>query len=232
LHVYKCGGGPQRICHTSAIHFFFLRGQAFCRAFPPPPFLGLQVFAPLAALSACMRGASEGRAASSGRISGGNETPAAALSHSEIHKPLAFVSRYAEALDILVPNLSNTDLLRQGYDIKFMTPLAAQPPGTGKTALGLNLTVILRRPRDRPALEAAVARRPQRAWCWGIDGAPEVQQGLRDGRDENLVMRTLLSAFPHEEKLLLRLKETEPLLIRMRELVAPEFGFSFDKALA
>jgi hypothetical protein len=49
-----------------------------------------------------------------------------------LSKPLAFVNRYAEALDVLVPNLSNHECLRCDSDVKYVTPLAAQPPGTGK----------------------------------------------------------------------------------------------------
>ena len=79
--------------------------------------------------------------------------------------PLAFVNRYAEALDVLMPNLANHECLRRGSDVKFDTPLAAQPPGTGKTALGRNITAILRRPREASAaVEASVAERLRNPW--------------------------------------------------------------------
>jgi hypothetical protein len=72
-----------------------------------------------------------------------------------LKKPLAFVNRYAEALDVLVPNLANHECLREGLDVKYDTPLAAQPPGTGKTLLGRNITAILCRPREADAAAEA-----------------------------------------------------------------------------
>jgi hypothetical protein len=150
-----------------------------------------------------------------------------------LKKPLAFVNRYAEALDVLVPNLANHECLREGLDVKYDTPLAAQPPGTGKTLLGRNITAILRRPREADAAaEAAIAERLRTAWCWGGGAAPAVELALRDPREENLVLRTLLAHFPHHEDTLLKLKHVAPLVIQMKGLVTPEFGFGFDRALA
>jgi hypothetical protein len=150
-----------------------------------------------------------------------------------LKKPLAFVNRYAEALDVLVPNLDNQECVRDGLDVKFSTPLAAQPPGTGKTALGRNVTAILRRPREADVeTEAHVAERLRTAWCWGGEAAKNVDEALRDGRDENLVVRTLLAIFPHQHDTVLRLKRTEPLVLQMKGLVTPRFGLDFDGALA
>jgi hypothetical protein len=147
-------------------------------------------------------------------------------------KPLAFVNRYAEALDILVPNLANQECLREGLRVKYITPLAAQPPGTGKTALGENITAILRRPRESDiGVETAIATRLKTAWCWQ-DGAPSLHKALNDIRNENLVMRTLMARYPHHEETLLKLKYVKPLIIEMKTLVTPEFGFRFDRALA
>lgn len=60
-------------------------------------------------------------------------------------------------LDILVPNLLNQERLLTHF--KMTTPLAAQPQGTGKTALGSNICAVLRRPRETPDEEEIVARR-------------------------------------------------------------------------
>lgn len=156
---------------------------------------------------------------------------ASLASIQELEFPLAFVNRYAEALDVLVPNLHNAAAIRKGANVKFKTPLAAQPPGTGKTELGCNLTAILRRPRDPPDVEVVLAERLRRAWCWRGNAGP-VERALRDGRNENLVVRSLLAAFPDEEELIMQLKDTKPLVIRMNELVTPRFGLDFDAALA
>ena len=165
----------------------------------------------------------------------GDSPPSSGVSgeYDALTMPLAFVNRYAEALDVLVPNLANHECLREGLDVKFDTPLAAQPPGTGKTVLGRNITAILRRPREADsAAEAAIAERLRTAWCWGGSPAPPVELALRDPRDENLVMRTLLAHFPHHEETLLKLKHVAPLVIEMKGLVTPDFGFNFDRALA
>lgn len=148
--------------------------------------------------------------------------------------PLTFVNRYSEALDILVPNLLNTDMLDVGADIKFDTPLAAQLPGAGKTALGVHITSILRRPRDPPDLEGAIAQRMKQAWCLGKGriNSGYVDRALQAGGEHNLVMRTLLTAFPNQRELLLKLMHTQPLLIRMKDVVNPQFGLEFDAALA
>jgi hypothetical protein len=150
-----------------------------------------------------------------------------------LKEPLAFVNRHAEALDVLVPNLANQESLRCGSRVKYETPLAAQPPGTGKTVLGENITAILRRPREADVVaEAAIAERLRTAWCWGGGAAPAVELALRDPRDENLVMRTLLAHFPHHEETLLKLKHVTPLVIEMKGIVMPYFGLDFDSALA
>jgi len=150
-----------------------------------------------------------------------------------LKKPLAFVNRYAEALDVLVPNLANQESLRDGSSIKFTTPLAAQPPGTGKTDLGRNITAILRRPRETDAaVVASVAERLRSAWCWEGGPASAVDAALADPRNENLVVRTLLAHFPDHEETILRLKRVEPLIIEMKGLVTPRFGLDFDGALA
>jgi hypothetical protein len=144
-------------------------------------------------------------------------------------EPLAFVNCYAETLDVLFPNLANHESLRRRSIVKYKTLLAAQPPGSGKTALGLNLTAILRRPREANAeTEARIAEHLRHARCWG--GNPNA--ALRDTRDENLVVRTLLISYPHHRDTVLRLKHTEALVVQMRDLVTPDFGWGFDKALA
>jgi hypothetical protein len=55
-----------------------------------------------------------------------------------------------------------------------------------------------------------------------------VQQGVLDPRDANLVVRTLLAAFTHEGELLLRLKGSKPLFIRLLTLMSPGDGMDFD----
>jgi hypothetical protein len=151
-----------------------------------------------------------------------------------MYEPLPFVNRYAEALDVLVPNLANHQALLSGKRIKYVSPLAAQPPGTGKTALGENITAILRRPRDDAAAEAAIAKRLAGAWWWqGQTATPAIARALRDPRDENLVMRTLMAmSDPVHHETLLALKDTQPLIIEMKGLVKPRFGLDFDGALA
>lgn len=146
--------------------------------------------------------------------------------------PLAFVNRYAEALDVLFVNLANHERLRCGEDVKFATPLASQPPGTGKTALGRNLTAILRRPREADAIaEADVADRLRAAWCWQGFHAPAVDTALQDRRDENLLVRTLFAAFPHHVETVMQLKAVEPLVIQMKRLVTAS-AWRLDEALA
>jgi hypothetical protein len=158
-------------------------------------------------------------------------TPAPVL--KALDKALPFVNRYAEALDVLVPNLRNHEALHSGESIKYLAPLAAQPPGTGKTALGQNITAILRRPRDDAATEAVIAKRLAGAWCWWGQTSAPVAQALHDTRDENLVMRTLLAmSDPVHHETLLALKSAETLVIEMKRLVTPRFGLDFDGALA
>ena len=163
--------------------------------------------------------------------------PAAAATSPPELEPLdidlPFVNRYAEALDVLVPNLRNHHALHAGQRIKYVAPLAAQPPGTGKTALGEHITAILRRPRDDTTAEAAIAKRMAGAWCWQGQAPAALARALQDPRDENLVMRTLLAmSNPVHHETLLALKDTQPLIIEMKGLVEPDFGWSFSKALA
>jgi hypothetical protein len=150
-----------------------------------------------------------------------------------LDRALPFVNRYAEALDVLVPNLRNHEALHAGDRIKYVAPLASQPPGTGKTALGENITAILRRPRDDAAAEAAIAKRLAGAWCWRGQTSAALARALLDPRDENLVMRTLLAmSDPAHHETLLALKGVQPLIIELRGLVTPRFGLDFDGALA
>jgi hypothetical protein len=150
--------------------------------------------------------------------------------------PLAFVNRYAETFDVLVPCLHNQEALRENAEVKMNTPLAAQPPGTGKTELGRNIINVLRRPRETTeAAEEAVAQRLSRAWCWDGNMAYAhlvIAAARRDPRDENLVMRTLLVSFPNQADMLLRLKASTPVFCRMRDLPPPNRGFDFGAALA
>lgn len=76
-----------------------------------------------------------------------------------LYFPLAFVDRSAEAFDVYFPNLCNHEALRMKADVKMTTPLAAQPPGTGKTVLGRNLIAVVRGPRESPEQEKEAARR-------------------------------------------------------------------------
>ena len=148
-------------------------------------------------------------------------------------EPLPFVNRYAEALDVLIPNLHNHQALHVGYDIKFMAPLAAQPPGTGKTALGRNIPAILSRPRDDAATEAAIAKQLAGAWSWRGLVPAVLTVALHDTRDENLVMRTLMAlSDPVHHETLVKLKSAKPLVIEMKGLVLPRLGLGFDGALA
>lgn len=153
----------------------------------------------------------------------------------ELDEPLQFVGRYFEALEVLLPNLRNTAAIDDGDDIKFTTPFATQLPGTGKTALGANLTAILRRPRDTPEDEAAVAEQMKLACRSSPNG---VEPGLIDAAlqadgDENLVMRMLMSDFPGQVDLLERLKGCEPVIVKVNDIVPPGlFGLTFDTALA
>ena len=158
------------------------------------------------------------------------------LDGGELQSPLAFVNRYAEVLDVLFPCLYNQAALVKNSTVKMNTPLAAQPPGTGKTELGCNLINVLRRPRETSeAAEEAIAQRLSRAWCWEgnvVQAQNIVAAARRDPRDENLVMRTLLVRFPGLADMLLRLKASTPVMCRMQDLPRPNRGFDFDAALA
>lgn len=163
----------------------------------------------------------------------GYERGTVASSFESLMKPLAFVNRCAEALDVIVPNLSNQESLRCGDDVKFETPLASQPSGTGKTALGRNLTAILRRPRDADATaEVVIAEKLKGAWCWRGGPPVAVETALRDPSDENMVVRTLFALFPHHKETIISLKRVEPLVISMKSIMPPSFGFDFNKAMA
>ena len=171
------------------------------------------------------------------RMLGGNTKTAArpaGSSREQLDDSLAFVNRYAETLDVLFPNLSNQEALRLDDDTKRMAPLAAQPPGTGKTALGRNLIAVLQRPREEAGLEAEVARRLMNAWAWrgSAHGARSaIAEAIADPRDENLVMRTLRVCFPHHAGTLERLKESKAIVVPMKELPRPGSMLDFDDAL-
>jgi len=161
--------------------------------------------------------------------------PAGSIIREErLNRSLAFVNRYAETLDVLFPNLSNQEALRRGADTKKKAPLAAQPPGTGKTALGRNLIAVLQRPREEAGLEAEVARRLMNAWAWrgsAHSARSAIAAAIADPRDENLVMRTLRACFPHHAGTLERLKESKAIVVPMKELPRPGRMLGFDDAL-
>lgn len=146
---------------------------------------------------------------------------------------LPSVNLYAESLDVLMPNFINQESLRRGVYVKYCTPIAGQPPGSGRTALGLNLTAVLQCPREKDAgVEAMVADRIRSAWLWNGPAASSVEAALLDPRPEILVVRTLIAKFPHQEATILKLKAVDPLVVEMKTLVGPDAGFGWDKALA
>ena len=148
-----------------------------------------------------------------------------------ILRSLAFVNRYAETLDAIVPNLEN-ELAAKGE--KVWSPLAAQPPGTGKTVLGLNLALVLRRPREKDAArEAEIATRLERAWCWNGNSAvarATIAHARKLPGDESLVLRTLKVMFP-ESKMLPALITSVPVLVELKTLPPPGAMLGFDDAL-
>ena len=151
------------------------------------------------------------------------------LSHEPFTRPLEFVNRYMETLDVLIPNFRNQEALRRKGEVrgKMYTPLAAQPPGTGKTALGTHLISVLRRPRESPALEEEVSRRLMHAWAWGATenlARRTIESAMTDERNECLVMRTLRVCFPLHEGTLARLKESKPVVVVMKDLLRPGVG--------
>lgn len=163
----------------------------------------------------------------------------------QLEQPLPFVNRYAEALDVLVPNLRNQQALAGPagavqrivgrYCIKRKAPLAGQPTGTGKTMLGCCITDILSRSREAAgsAQEAAVAARLRGAWCWKGGAAEAVDNALRDtSSSENLVVRTLLDDFPEQRDTILQLKGVVPLVIEMQSLLQSVHGLTLDQAIA
>ena len=156
------------------------------------------------------------------------------LSHEQFNCPLEFVNRYMETLDILHPNLLNQEALRLKHGGKMYSPLAAQPPGTGKTTLGAHLTSVLRRPRESPKLEKEVSRRLKNAWAWrGMTRSAQetIEAAMKDTRDECLVMRVLRVCFPHHGGTLERLRESEPVVVAMKALPRPDAQLGFDAAL-
>lgn len=143
---------------------------------------------------------------------------------------LAFVNRGAEVLDVLVPNLLNQQ--RRSSHLKMSTPIAAQPPGTGKTILGYNICNVLRRPREASEDEEIVARRLAAAATWS-EIVCDMSNCLRDARSDagrdNLLMRVLLRRFPQQELLLRALQKGVPLVVRMEDVRSTEA--SLDAAL-
>ena len=151
---------------------------------------------------------------------------------------LAFVNRYAETLDVFFPNLSNQEALRKPtLSAKMRSPLAAQPPGTGKTALGENLIAVLRRPREDAVQQEEVARRLLNASAWR--GAYHIARSMidnavADARDDNLVMRTLRVCFPNHVETLERLRASTPIVVPMKSLPRQTLNTpnnNFDDAL-
>lgn len=164
----------------------------------------------------------------------GNGAEPPAVGAEKVDRPLAFVNRYAETFDVLFLNLGNQDALRVKDDSKMMAPLAAQPPGTGKTALGRNLIAVLQRPRETAEQQDEVARRLLNAWAWrgAMRGAQRaIAAAMADTRDENLVMRTLRVCFPHHIDMLEQLKQSVPVVVSMKELPRPGTMLGFDDAL-
>ena len=148
------------------------------------------------------------------------EAPAAAAEPLAL-ETLTFVNRGAEVLDVLVPNLMNQERLSTG--LKMVTPLAAQPQGTGKTALGRNICTVLRRSRETAHdNEEIVARRMAAAWTWTEIEGRDRPNLLRDARSDvgsdNLLMRVLLRRFPRQAPLLRALQKGSPLVVQMRDL--------------
>ena len=165
----------------------------------------------------------------------GTPSVADARSPEQLDRTLAFVNRYAETLDVLFPNLINQEALRtKDKDAKLKTPLAAQPPGTGKTALGRNIISVLQRPREDATLQVDVARRLLNAWAWrGATHSAHslIAAAIADERDENLVMRTLRVCFPHHVDALERLKASSPIVVPIKALPRPGRLLDFDDAL-
>ena len=148
--------------------------------------------------------------------------------------PLAFVNRYTETVDVLIPNLDNQRAIVQHESVyKPLSPLAVQPPGTGKTLLGLNLSNVLNRPREDAKVEAFVASRLKDAWSSKrmIGFQTALDEALHDPREENLVMRLLLVLYPDLQQMLLDLKTVTPLLVKMNNLEYPPLAPNFATAL-
>lgn len=156
-------------------------------------------------------------------------------SEEQLDRELAFVDRYAETFDVLFPNFVNHEALRvKNKSAKMKAPVAAQPPGMGKTILGENLIAVLRRPREGAALQDEVARRLLQAWSWRgamHNAQRSIAAALADTREENLLMRTLRVCFPHHVGSLERLKDSTPVIVCVNELPRPEAGLGFDGAL-
>jgi hypothetical protein len=132
--------------------------------------------------------------------------------------PLAFVNRGAEVLDVLVPNFIN-QTYRSMANKKMFTPVAAQPQGTGKSALGMNICNVLRRPREDLAEEEIVARRLRAAWTWIEIGDACLSAARSDASSkDNLLMRVLLRCFPSQAPLLRALQKNDPVVVRLQDL--------------
>jgi len=151
----------------------------------------------------------------------------------DLYRSLGFVNRYPEVFDVLCVNLDNQDTLLAGDITKMYTPLAAQPPGTGKTTLGRHITHVLRRPREASAAqEADVARRLLGAWTMqDLPATPLLAAAQADPRNENLVMRLLMQRYPRHVGMLLALKESTPILVQMKDLPDPGTFNTFNDAL-
>lgn len=141
---------------------------------------------------------------------------------------LAFVNRGAEVLDVLVPNFMN-QLCRSRIDVIMFTPVAAQPQGTGKSALGINICHVLRRPREEPEQEELVARRLRAAWTWKDIGDDCLNTARSDASSDNLVTRVLKHRFPRQAPLLRALQKNNPVFVQLHDLRLT-YG-SLDEAL-
>lgn len=183
----------------------------------------------------------------------GNETPdsgTACPSHRVDHEfwvsqdlwySVSFAGRSAEALEVLAANLRNTVALDAAAlhatelaAAPFLTPVAGQTEGVGKTSLGRQLPAILRGPRGSPAAEAALADRLRQELDCGPwrAGMTFLEEALHDPQPENLVMRTLLAAFPGQRQLLAAFKTTQTVLIGSSRLRWWSSSVELDEAIA
>lgn len=151
--------------------------------------------------------------------------------------PLAFVGRCGEVFDVLHVNLRNQEALRTGSNAKMWTPLAAQPPGTGKTDLGRHIVDVLQRPQESSAAALSETTRrllSARAWHGAPAGvqdrvAAELMEtgpggtlfGQQNLPGENATMRLLCTTFPHHTRMLHALKASTPIVVPLRALPRP-----------